>query len=634
MKHLPHKLIITGLIAIGIVIFFTVSQYTHADTQTFAPEVDITSVILEQKSNNQTTYTTSDDLPKHTMGVTWHWKTKSHQDNINLEYRLAKEGDWTEWMKVEDESASTGMPSDEKYSDLFVYEDADKIEYKVSLKSIDNDDLELIKYISVVVPDRPTIDPSKTITASTIPTIIPRSTWMAGHSPSQPYDSPNWPPDYPDTNLVQTVVVHHTAGATTRPSNPAAVIYAIWYDHTFNRTYTVDGVTYVGWGDIGYHYLVDQYGNIYQGRWGENSVIGGHANPYNADYVNQTSSVGISVLGNYEVSGTYLTSASKDAIANVAAWKAARNGFHPEGSAFFVDNDYPRIIGHRDVSATACPGANIYSRLPEIRSLAGSKTYEFIERIHPNGTVMRVGGGRTVYVIKNGLRSAFTHSETFASHHLPYIVAVSNDDVDNYEAGPQMGFRDGVLVRASTNPTVFLIANDQRNPFTSSTVFRELGYSFDDVIVTDQYAVNLNAYGSKIDRSDIHPNGAVIRGSGLTVYLIDNGLRRAFTSSQVFKTWFDWSDVISVSDAELALYTGGSQMTFNDGVLLQNVEAVIPEDEENPVYIVSDQVYRPFADHMRFTLYSFLWNNVMKVGDKEFTLTTIGEPVTIEIPAI
>src|SRR5690606_30287063 len=110
---------------------------------------------------------------------------------------------------------------------------------------------------------------------------------------------------------------------------------AIWHYHANS----------LGWGDIGYNYLVDHGGNIFQGRYysqeqadqegGE--VVAGHA------YGNNYGTTGISVLGDF----TYAkpTGLAKEAVANIAAFKAHKYDFNPaEGS---------NLVGHRDVGQTA-----------------------------------------------------------------------------------------------------------------------------------------------------------------------------------------------------------------------------------------------------------------------------------------
>jgi N-acetylmuramoyl-L-alanine amidase len=49
-----------------------------------------------------------------------------------------------------------------------------------------------------------------------------------------------------------------------------------------------------GWGDIGYNYIVGQRGQIYEGRAGGDYTAAAHA------LWNNKSSIGISVLGNFE----------------------------------------------------------------------------------------------------------------------------------------------------------------------------------------------------------------------------------------------------------------------------------------------------------------------------------------------
>lgn len=133
-----------------------------------------------------------------------------------------------------------------------------------------------------------------------------------------------------------------------------------------------------GWDDIGYNFLVDRCGTIYEGRAGgiDRSVRGAHTTGFNAD------SVGIAVLGDYG-RGEKVPAAVLRALAEVAAWKL-RPGADPRGTVRLVStNDasrYPKgtsaelhvISGHRDTYQTSCPGEALYSALPAIRSAAAA----------------------------------------------------------------------------------------------------------------------------------------------------------------------------------------------------------------------------------------------------------------------
>ncbi|MEU1536783.1 FG-GAP-like repeat-containing protein [Actinacidiphila glaucinigra] len=217
-----------------------------------------------------------------------------------------------------------------------------------------------------------TVSPSPTKTVPTAPKssvvkppIIAQAQWGA----STAY---NGTPEY-DTE-VKAVVVHHSG---VDVDNETSCV------HSAERVRTIQqGHLAKGWYDIGYHFLVDRCGQIFEGRSGgmDLPVHGAH------DYGFNTDTIGISFLANTET--VKPTRAALDAIARVAAWRLGQYGANPAGTVTLtsagdkgVDGNLiakgtaitlPRIFGHRDTNATACPGKNLYAKLPLIRSLAAS----------------------------------------------------------------------------------------------------------------------------------------------------------------------------------------------------------------------------------------------------------------------
>jgi hypothetical protein len=178
-----------------------------------------------------------------------------------------------------------------------------------------------------------------------------------------------WTPEY---KRVQKAIVHHTAG-DDGGSNVAATIRAIYYYHAVTR----------GWGDIGYNYLVDKFGNIWTGRVGGDHVIAGHAYGWN------DGSFGVAAIGTF--TSAQPTPAMIGAIANIIALKFSQFGIQPYGNDTFthkeqrtdgtwieVTSNPPNVQGHRDANyivgqkggQTECPGGALYAQLPNIRSLA------------------------------------------------------------------------------------------------------------------------------------------------------------------------------------------------------------------------------------------------------------------------
>lgn len=174
--------------------------------------------------------------------------------------------------------------------------------------------------------------------------IITREEWGA----------PSYSLWYPQFSKINRIVVHHTATSVDM-ANPSNTVYAIYQDHKVRCSNNVG--TYPNdcpnindtWQDIGYNYLIDPYGNIYQGRAGGNSVIGAHAIP-------NSGSIGISLLGNYQTSQP--TAAMMDTLTRLIAALSTLNNFQVTWQT--------SLFGHRDYLNTACPGDNVYSRLPQV----------------------------------------------------------------------------------------------------------------------------------------------------------------------------------------------------------------------------------------------------------------------------
>lgn len=158
-----------------------------------------------------------------------------------------------------------------------------------------------------------------------------------------------WPLSYPES--IKKIVIHHTA-TVKNLDDPAKAIRDIYIWHTLSK----------GWGDIGYNYIIDQQGNIYEGRFGGEMVVGAHAGRGNHG------SIGIAVLGNYQDDEP--AEAVLSSLAALIQQKAAQYNIDTEGASTFRGENYPNVMGHREVMSTSCPGDRLYALLPILRKLA------------------------------------------------------------------------------------------------------------------------------------------------------------------------------------------------------------------------------------------------------------------------
>ena len=190
------------------------------------------------------------------------------------------------------------------------------------------------------------------------PPIIGRGAWGA--------EAPRAAPEYGE---VQVAFVHHTVTANDYgPQESAAMVRGIQHYHR----------NVLGWNDIGYNFLVDRHGQVFEGRSGgiEGAVIGAHAQGFNSV------SSGVASLGTHTATGA--EAAALEAFAALIAWKLSLHGVPTEGEATVVSLggetsrypagqrvQVPRIAGHRHTNETACPGDALFAQLPALRARAG-----------------------------------------------------------------------------------------------------------------------------------------------------------------------------------------------------------------------------------------------------------------------
>ncbi len=147
---------------------------------------------------------------------------------------------------------------------------------------------------------------------------------------------------------VTHLIVHHSAGVNSS-SDWAAVVRGIWDYHVNSN----------GWDDVGYNWLVDPNGELYEGRGDD--VRGAHF------CGNNTNTQGVCMIGTYidEVP----TAEAMTTLKEYLAWKSASNNIDPTVASLHVPSavDIPNVAGHRDGCSTTCPGDALYANMGQLR---------------------------------------------------------------------------------------------------------------------------------------------------------------------------------------------------------------------------------------------------------------------------
>ncbi len=377
-----------------------------------------------------------------TVGVTWSNRSSVDEDDIALTLSSSRHGRWSAWEEMHfdpDHEPDPGGPETDATArpgtDAVVVGAVDAVRVRVrALRGSLPEDLEL----AVIDPgvDRAmsrqsgaalqgqgagaaSADPGAAtqaaqavvLTASSAPrpTIYSRAQWGANESlrdkGSLRYGS------------IHAGFVHHTVNSNGYSRNQVpSIIRGIYAYHTQSR----------GWSDIGYNFLVDRFGRIWEGRYGgvARPVVGAHTLGYN-DY-----SFAMSAIGNYDI--TSPSSAMLDAYGRLFAWKLSLAGVKASSTRQRVGSRYfAAISGHRDAGQTACPGRYLYAKIPDIRSRAAR--------------IQKSGGGTSGGGTSGTTRTATDPRTSVSGAHWPDVASRRGNALTLNRTGGQIRFRKSTI---------------------------------------------------------------------------------------------------------------------------------------------------------------------------------------------
>lgn len=319
------------------------------------------------------------------VGVTWDLP-RGTPPVVSVLVRTRSSGDWSDWQALDAESAApdpTAGAGQRAGTDALWVGPSNGVQARVEVLSGPAPTgvrLELIDPGSSAA-DRGIgeLPPGSAAAAAGRPRIHSRASWGADERRVRGR------PTYMST--IRAGVLHHTANTNRYSSSQVPAMIRADYAYHLSR----------GWNDIGYNFLVDRFGRIWEGRRGgiTAAVMGAHAGGFN------TNTFGVAALGNLETARP--TSALVSALARLFAWKLDLYHRDPLGTTVLTASGFsgsryragarvrlPVIMGHRHVGYTACPGRYLYSHLSRIRSTAARVTRAAVT----NPSLSRATGGR------------------------------------------------------------------------------------------------------------------------------------------------------------------------------------------------------------------------------------------------
>jgi SpoIID/LytB domain protein len=364
--------------------------------------------------------------------------------------------------------------------------------------------------------------------AAAAPTIISRAAWGADESLR------TCSPEY--LTSIKGAVVHHTVNSNNYSSADVPALLRGIYAYHVNGN---------GWCDVGYQFFADRFGRLFEGRYGGvyKNILGAQSGGFNSQ------TFGVSSLGNHDPSSAGAvapTSAELASIAKLIGWKSWLNGWDPTTSTSFTSagsTRWPagtvitrtRVVGHRDLSLTECPGDLMYDKIPSIRTAA--------QKVYTAGVSSTASEVAAASVVETYTRPAGT---SFSLSGRGYGHGRGMSQYGAYGAALSGLTRDEILAFYYPNTTRSTAIG---NP-TVRVKLTALGTSSTQVVTTPSLVVSdgtktgplyvKNADGTLRTRWRVVPGG-----TGLTLQWLQSGTWRSASS------WSGVTTPLSFSDTKL-----------------------------------------------------------------------------------
>ena len=457
-------------------------------------------------------------------------------------------------------------------------------------------------------PD-PTSPASAALASPSKPGIITREAWGADESIRK------GTPEY--AAPLRLAIVHHTATTDSYPKSESDnIVRAIYAYHVKTN----------GWDDIGYNFLVDRYGQIFEGRSGgvDKPVIGAHALGFNRH------STGISIIGNFAT--TKPPEVAMNSLKRILSWKLDQGFIDPLSSLTYISNGSNKykegtkvtlkaITSHRNVGKTECPGDPLYASLPWLRTEAAKdglpKLYDAKTSrkfITPNGDgiadALKLTGRFTgklswkVEVVDSAgtvFHSVSGFGTTLAVNWYgkdPRGVVVPQDEYRFRITGSNasgsirtahvplkvLRFANGTFFRATPSLRTYILEKNVLRP-PSAYQARTTRYRATEFVSIPDEATSAYRIGPSIGFRE----GTVVE-VGNSVYVISKGARRPTTKAVLSSLGYNLASVVQGTTASLAPHPDGTPLRAADGY---PAGAALKASTSREAWLISETA-RPF----------------------------------------
>lgn len=264
------------------------------------------------------------------------------------------------------------------------------------------------------------------------------------------------------------------------------------------------------------------------------------------------------------------------------------------------------LIDGLNVQPVTLATAFLYTYTPHIHGNRNFWTLwqRWFDQVYPDGTLVKSKNAPTVYLIRQGKKRPFTTLAALATRFDPkLIVTAPESELSRYETAAPIKIPNYSIVK--TAGIYYLLDNETARPFANYEVVKKLGYNPDEIIEIE--SVDLEAYqtGSVIGEQTISPLGRVAHikeNNGF--YYVSGTAYQPISDEQIVKVNFPHLSVEKIAAAELAALELYSPVQFKDGTLIGIKGSPM-------IFVIENGKKRHIASEAVFTGLGYKWENII-----------------------
>lgn len=253
---------------------------------------------------------------------------------------------------------------------------------------------------------------------------------------------------------------------------------------------------------------------------------------------------------------------------------------------------------------------------------------KYFSQSWPDGSLLTTEDSDNVYYIENGAKRLIVSKAVFASRfNSKSVLTVSSTVIDSYSSGPDIKYVNFSLLQSSSTGNIYMIVNDTKRKFTTSTLLKKFGFNSDDVETVPETELLTYADGADITEYTNYPTGVILQDSKAKtaydkMYYVISGEKKPITNKEIFSANFSGMTVKKVSTAELDKYMAGDSVYLPDGWLVKTKKSPA-------VYVISHGQRLVIPSSAVFKAMHYDSKNIKIISEETMQLHPLGAVLTV-----